>query len=93
MYYNYMVPRELRALFWDTNLDHFDPQSFPDYVIARVLELGDKDPLHWLKGAFDEDQIVRVIRTERRLTRRSANFWALVYHIPTREVAALNPVT
>jgi hypothetical protein len=30
-----------------------------------------------------------VIRAERRLTRRSANFWALVYRIPPEEVAAL----
>jgi hypothetical protein len=42
-----------------------------------------------LRGTFTEPQIVEVLRIERRLSRKSANFWALVYHIPSEEVAAL----
>jgi hypothetical protein len=38
---------------------------------------------------FSETRIVEVLRTERRLSRKSANFWALVYHLPSDEVAAL----
>ena len=84
-----MVPENLRALFWDINLDNFNANSYPEYTIARVLEFGDENAIAWLKEAFPENGIKEVIRTERRLSRRSANFWALVYRIPSYEVTAL----
>jgi hypothetical protein len=84
-----MIPLYLSTLFWDTNLDNFDPLAFPTYTIGRVLEYGDQDAVAWLKNTFSEAQIVDVIRTERRLSRRSANFWALVYGLSRNQVAAL----
>ena len=84
-----MVPQDLRTLFWDINLDSFNPNSYPEYTIARVLEFGDENAVAWLKESFPENEIKQVICTERRLSRRSANFWALMYRIPSGEVAAL----
>jgi hypothetical protein len=85
-----MIPSGLRTLFWDTNLDTFTPEAHPDYTILRVLELGDDAAVDWLRDTFPESEIRRVLQTERRLSEKSANFWALVYGIPSREVAALN---
>jgi len=85
-----MIPSNLRTLFWDTNLDTFTPEAYPDYTIFRVLELGDEDAIAWLRGIFAESEIRRVLSTEQRLSEKSATFWALVYGIPSREVAALN---
>ncbi len=79
-----MIPQALRPLFWATNLDKFDPVSSLAYTIARVLELGDDKAVAWLRDTFSEAQTVEVLRTERRLSRKSANFWALIYHIPFR---------
>jgi hypothetical protein len=76
-------------LFWDVNLDNFNPAAYPDYTIARVLELGDENAVKWMKATFPEADVRRVIATERRLSRKSANFWALVYGIPPNDVAAL----
>ena len=84
-----MVPQQLHPLFWDTNLDNFDPSAYPAYTIARILELGDQDAVAWLRKNFSETQIVEVLCGDRRLSRRSANFWALVYCVPTDQVAAL----
>ena len=84
-----MIPRHLHALFWDTSLANFEPATFPAYTIARVLELGDQDAVAWLKDTFSDAQIVNVLRTDRRLSRRSANFWALVYGISADQVPAL----
>jgi hypothetical protein len=86
-----MIPQHLHPLFWDVNLDTFNPAAYPDYTIARVLELGDEDAVAWMKATFAEADIRRVIATERRLSRKSANFWALVYGIAPDEVAALRP--
>ena len=85
-----MIPSNLRTLFWDTDLDTFTPEAYPDYTILRVLELGDDTAVGWLREKFSESEIRRVLRTERRLSEKSANFWALVYGIPSGEVVALN---
>ena len=85
-----MIPSQLRTLFWDTDLDRFKPEDYPDYAIFRVLEYGDETALGWLRKTFPESEIRRVLRTERRFSRKSANFWALVFGVPFPEVAALN---
>ncbi len=87
-----MIPRHLHPLFWDVNLDNFDPVLHSDYTIARVLELGDENAVKWMKETFSEADIRRVIATERRLSKKSANFWALVYGILPGDVAALRTV-
>ena len=85
-----MIPSHLRTIFWDTNLDTFTPEAYPDYTIFRVLEYGDQAAVIWLRQTFSEAEIRRVLSTEHRLSEKSANFWALVYGVPSQEVAALN---
>ena len=87
----FMIPSHLRPLFWDTNLDNFNPTDYPIYTIARILEYGDEQAVAWLKETFPADQIKEVVHTEGRLSPKSANFWALVYGVPRYEVAALKP--
>lgn len=86
-----MIQNHLRSLFWDANLDDFDPTAHPRYTIERVLEHGEEQDVTWLTRVFTTEQIQEVLRTDRRLSPRSANFWALVFNLPTREVAALQP--
>lgn len=85
-----MIPSRLQTLFWDTNLDTFRPEAYPDYTIFRVLEYGDGPAVAWLQETFSESEIRRVLCTECRLSRKSANFWALLYKVPFHDVAALN---
>jgi len=84
-----VVPQHLRSLFWDTNLEEFDPSAYPVYTIERVLEHGNEEAVTWLRRTFTEEQILEVLRTDRRLSPRSANFWALLFGLPPEEVAAL----
>ncbi|HTD53926.1 MAG TPA: hypothetical protein VK670_00985 [Silvibacterium sp.] len=84
-----MIPSTLRTLFWDTDLNAFKPEAYPDYTIFRVLEYGDEEAVRWMRRTFAEAEIRRVLSTERRLSPKSANFWALVYEIPFDEIAAL----
>ena len=84
-----MITKELQPLFWDTDTKTFDPIAYPDYTIFRVLEHGDERAFQWLRDIFGDDEIRRVIGSERRLSAKSATFWALVYRIPGHKVAAL----
>jgi len=74
------------------NLNNFEPTAHPKYTISRILEYGDTEAVAWLKETFTEDEIKEVIRTDRSLSRNSANFWALVYNLPAEEVLALTRV-
>ncbi len=79
----------MAALFWDPKLADFEPERSPDYSIVRMLKFGDRRAYAWLTALFPAAEIARVIRSVRRLSRRSAGFWALVYSIPAGEVTAL----
>jgi hypothetical protein len=87
-----MIPEHVRLLFWDTNVQTFDPEAYPVYAIERVLEYGDEEAVAWMRRTFTQEQIVDVLRTDRRLTTLSANFWALLFAVPAAEVAALRAV-
>lgn len=87
-----MIPQDLRLLFWDTNLESFDPTAYPRYTIERVLEYGDEQAVAWMRRTFTEEQTLDVLRTDRNLTPLSANFWALLFKVPVEEVVALRSV-
>jgi hypothetical protein len=84
-----MIPKYLCPFFWDIDTESFDPQAYPEYTIERILELGTPEAVAWLREQFSEEQIKAVIINNRRLSRKSATFWALIYSIPSRDVAAL----
>lgn len=84
-----MIPRHLHPLFWDVDLQSFDPQSYPEYTIGRILEYGNEAAVSWLRKNFSMRAIVDVIRNDRRLSPKSARFWALVFSVPSDEIAAL----
>lgn len=84
-----MIPKSLRLLFWDTNIDDFDPRAYPVYAIERVLEYGDEEAVAWMRSLFSREQILDVLRTDRNLTPRSANFWAILFGLPSDDVVAL----
>ncbi len=85
-----MIPKELRSLFWDIQTDELDPRQHPEYVIGRILELGTEPAVKWMMETFSDGEIKKVIREDRHLSPRSANYWALIYRIPRTEVAALS---
>jgi hypothetical protein len=84
-----MLAHFLRPFFWDIDAGTFDPAAYPEYTIGRLLERGDSEAVAWLRSTFSEAEIRRVLVTERRLSRKSASFWALVYGVPASRIAAL----
>lgn len=84
-----MTVSRLQSLFWDVDVATFVPAAHPRYTIERVLEHGDDADVAWLTQLFSAEQIRDVLRTDRRLSPRSANFWALVFRLPASDVAAL----
>ncbi len=84
-----VIPNHLRPLFWDADVRDFHPTAYPRYTIERVLEHGEEDDVAWLTRVFTREQIQDVLRTDYRLSPRSANFWALVFNLSPGDVASL----
>lgn len=84
------LPEFVYKYFWDINPAELDVSKHPRYVIERLLEYGDFPELRWLFAHFSRDEIVETLRQSRRLTRRSANFWAQILNVPTRKVRCLS---
>ncbi len=64
-----MIPRHLHLLFWDVNLDNFNPAAYSEYTIAHILEYGNERAVAWTTGTFSEAEIKPVNCNERRLSR------------------------
>ena len=83
------LPEILYHLFWDINLENFNPLEYPEYTISRILEFGDRDEINWMRNIFSESQIKDVVRSDKKLSPKSANFWAIIFKIPSDEVFVL----
>ncbi|MDR3626616.1 MAG: hypothetical protein P4L45_07275 [Ignavibacteriaceae bacterium] len=83
------MPKNLQHLFWDINVEMFNPFDYPEYTIGRVLEFGDEEAIAWLKGCFAESEIRKIVKSDRKLSPKSANFWAIIFGIPFDDIAVL----
>ncbi len=87
-----MITQEIEVYFWDIDTDSFEPMEYADYTIFRILQFGNEFAVNWLKSIFSEDEIKRVIRTERRLSKKKAKYWSSIYKIDESEVSAFSYV-
>ena len=76
-----MLPKSLKKFFWDTPLESIDQNRNRDYVISRLLELGDEPAVQWLEGAYPAEELHDAVKASRTLSPKSRNYWKLKYHI------------
>ena len=66
------------GLFWDTDSSRLDLQQNKEYIIERVLELGDEKAVSWLVSRYPRSEIKKGLAARRRVSPHSANYWSLV---------------
>ena len=64
--------------FWDTEPDRIDLQKNKEYIIERVLELGDDKAVRWLFAKYPRSEIKKVLARSRRISRKSSHYWSLI---------------
>lgn len=79
-----------RNIFWDVNIDTIDPQKQLRYVIVRILEYGNQEQVAWMLNFYNQDQIIKIIKSSGQISARSANFWANYFNLPHKEIRCLN---
>lgn len=82
------IPESVRQLLWDVKPESLRSRH-STFLIERVLDLGDEEACRWLFQRFPRREIRRVAQQSRRLTRKSAGFWAVYFGLPTDQVRSL----
>lgn len=77
------VPSRLRTFFWDVPVGDLSPVHHRDFILARLLEFGDREAIQWLFRTYSKDEIVRFLkeRGAYQLSKRSWGFWADLFGV------------
>lgn len=78
-----------RAYFQDVDPDTIDVSQHATFIIERLMEFGDDTAVAWLERTYPREQLAEVVRTSRRISPKSANYFAIKYGIPIEEVRCL----
>jgi hypothetical protein len=87
-----LVPPELRWLFWDTDVSGLNVWKHRKYVVERVLEFGNETAYRWLFRTFSREDIIGVVKTSSRISRKTATMMANFYGLPKGEIRCLREV-
>jgi len=70
-----MLPSELHKFFWEYDAETLDEKDNWHQVIERLLEYGDIEANRWVYRTYESKQIVKVVKTSRQLSKRTAALW------------------
>lgn len=74
-----MKTLEKKSLFWD--IDKPDPQKNRQFIIERILNLGDENDFHWAVDYYGEEKIKKAILESKAIARKSLFFWCQFFNI------------
>lgn len=83
-------PEFLKRYFWDVNFFKLDQVKNKNFIIERLLEMGDEKSARWMKGFYSREDIKTIVKSSKKLSFKSANYWALIFDIPKEEILCLN---
>lgn len=75
------IPEALRPLFWDTDAAKIDIKKNSRYIVERILELGNMNALSWLERLYPARKIIEVLKTSRKISKKSKNFWEVWFDV------------
>jgi len=79
-------PPNAKALFWDVNLDELDPARHKTFIIERILNMGDHLDLRWLWHTFSVPEIQEVVRSSRKLSKKTARCWQHYFELKEEQM-------
>lgn len=84
------LPGFLKQYFWEVDFSKLDALKYPKYIIIRLMEYGNLKAIKWMKNNFATRQINSALRHTRGLSKKTANFWALVQGIEKEDILCLS---
>jgi hypothetical protein len=83
------LPEFIKPLLWDVNIASLDLNLDQKFIIERVLEYGDLDSFNFILKTFDKNTIINILKTSKRLSTKSGNFYALVLNVNKDELLCI----
>ena len=83
------LPRFLQKYFWDVDFKKLDRKIHYQFIIERILEYGDEKAVKWAKNNFKLNDIKKVLSKSKNLSKKSANFWQLIFKIKKDKILCL----
>lgn len=66
-----------RPFFWETDLSKVNIEENKQYIIERILELGDRDAVQWLFSKFSLGEIKTTLEKSKCISEKSKSFWLI----------------
>ena len=79
-----------KNLFWDFDIRKLDADKHSHFIIERVLQYGVPQDIRWLLTNYSDKDIIEVVKKSKNIDKKTANFGAIHFDIPTKEVLCLN---
>jgi len=70
-----------KNLFWDVNVESLDTSKDKNFIISRILELGDIPDTKELFKIYTKDEIVDTITVTKLISAKTANFFKKILNI------------
>jgi hypothetical protein len=70
-----------RSLFWDVEPSGLDVEKHKKYIVERVLEYGATSDIGGLLELYSQAEMIDIIRTSRRISKKTAYFWKSYFNI------------
>lgn len=83
------LPTFLQSYFWDIDFKQLDFRKYRQFVLARILEYGDKKALKWAAAKFPTKDWRDTLIQSKNLTPKTANFWAIILGIDKNKIPCL----
>lgn len=83
------LPSFLKKYFWDVDFFEVDKKIYSQFIIERILEFGDGKSVKWMIKNFNLDEIKKVIIISKNLSKKSANFWHIIFDIERDKILCL----
>ena len=78
--------RMLSPLLWDTDYTRLDLQKDKFAIIERIMVYGRPEHIRWMNAQYTEEDLIDVVKTSRNMDKKTANYWAIHFHVPISAV-------
>jgi len=79
----------LKKYFWDVNFVDLTKEKYSEFIIERILEYGNEKAVKWMYDNFTKSEIKAVVCKSKAISKKSANFWQLVFNIKRNNILCL----
>jgi hypothetical protein len=83
------IPENIKILLWDIRKDQILLGEHYQFIIERIMEYGDVGDIKWMESTFSKDKIIKTLKRSKRLSAKTANYFAIKYKISKSEIQCM----